>query len=141
MGQNYQLRVGCKEKLFKRKCWKIIKKEAYLTIGLRAYQKSHIIDCKFVIELIAFKYYKWHVLNRRYTLCRHICGNIYKMLDNAVQVISMGVRRLFSRGGKIFTRGARGAKTYYLPKNALKILFWSAKCPLLPSPTDAHGYI
>jgi len=43
---------------------------------------------------------------------------------------SMGIRRLFSRGGQNFPGG--GAKTYYLPKKTLKktpknILFFSKK--------------
>ena len=40
-------------------------------------------------------------------------------------VKSMGVRRLFSRGGQNFPGG--GAKTYYLPKKHLNILFSSKK--------------
>ncbi len=65
----------------------------------------------------------------------------------------MGVRRLFSRGGQNFPGGP---KTSYLAKKMPKnipfspkkvkksILFLSdkgGKCPLLPSPADAHDLI
>ncbi len=65
----------------------------------------------------------------------------------------MGVRRLFSRGGQIFSRG--GARTYFLPKKQQKRYYFSPKSlktyyflagqgggqePPLPSPTDAHVF-
>jgi len=65
-------------------------------------------------------------------------------------LVSMGVRRLFSRGGQNFPGGA---KTYYLPKKHLKTYYFplkksktyyfgrpgGVKGPLLPSPADAHA--
>ncbi len=63
---------------------------------------------------------------------------------------NMGVRRLFSRGGQNFPGGSGvGEKTFSLPKNTLFSFKKSqkhtiqagqggGKCPLLPSPADAH---
>ncbi len=75
-------------------------------------------------------------------------------LINICDIDVMGVRRLFSRGGQKFSRGARTyfspkkqqKRYYFSPKSLKTYYFWPAlasqggggKSPPLPSPADAH---
>ena len=62
-----------------------------------------------------------------------------KITQHFGDTFTMGVRRLFSRGGQNFPGGA---KTYYLPKKHPKRYYFGrprgGKGTVLPSPADAH---